>query len=323
VLEVREAPDPEPGEGEVRIKVDAAGVNFADALARMGLYPDAPKLPAVVGYEVAGVIDRVGKGVDASRVGEAVVAATRFGGYSSAVVVRTDNALKRPAGLEAQAAASIPVTGLTAWMMLEEMARIREGERVLVHSAGGGVGLVALDLIKHRRAIAIGTASKAKHAFLTERGYDQLIDYRTEDFERVLENAPVDVILDPVGGESWSKGFRILRPGGKLICYGLSAASSGGTKRSVFTMLGTLWSVPWTKFNPIALLNANKGVMGVNMGHMWSDARMKTWMLRLVELWSSGVLRPHVHAAVPFDRAAEAHRMLHARENLGKVLLVP
>src|SRR5688572_7456571 len=127
VLEVREAPDPEPGKGEVRVAVEAAGVNFADAMTRIGVYPDAPPLPAVVGYEVAGKIDRVGEGVPSSRVGEPVLAATRFGGYSSMVVVPSGQAMRRPEGLDAKNAAAIPVTGLTAWMMLEEMARVREG----------------------------------------------------------------------------------------------------------------------------------------------------------------------------------------------------
>ncbi len=324
VLEVREAPDPEPGAGEVRIRVEACGVNFADALARMGLYPDAPKIPAVVGYEVAGTIDAVGEGVSSARVGEAVLALTKFGGYSSAVVVRQEQSIKRPDGLDARSAVAIPVTGLTAWMMLEEMGRVREGDRVLVHSAGGGVGLIALDLLKWRKAYAIGTASKAKHAFLKERGYDELIDYRTEDFEAVLSKGPgMDLVLDPVGGESWAKGFRVLRAGGRLICYGFSSYATG-SKRNLLTAIQNLLAVPWLTFNPFTLLNANKGVMGVNMGRTWQhQERMRGWLARLLELWQQGILRPHVHAVVPFSRAAEAHRILHARENIGKVVLVP
>lgn len=324
VLEVREAPDPHPAPGQVRIRVEASGVNFADALARMGLYPDAPPLPAVVGYEVAGRIDEVGAGVPEARLGQAVIALVRFGGYSTHVVVPEAQAIARPAGLDAPAAAAIPVAGLTAWMMLEEMGRVREGDRVLVHSAGGGVGLVALDLIKGRGAIAIGTASRAKHAFLAARGFDQLIDYRTEDFEAVLRGGPgLDLALDPVGGDSWARSYRVLRPGGRLICYGLSDYAAG-SRRSVTAALKSLWSIPWLTFNPVALLNANKGIMGVNMGRLWGEAeRLGDWMTRLLALWAQGVLRPHVHATVPFDRAAEAHRLLHARENIGKVVLVP
>lgn len=324
VLEVREAPDPEPKSGEVRVKVEACGVNFADAMARMGIYPDAPKLPAVVGYEAAGVIDKVGAGVPESRVGEKVLVPTRFGGYSSSIAAPAGQVLVRPPNLTASLAASIPVVGLTAWMMLIEMARIREGDRVLVHSAGGGVGLMALDLIKWKKAYAIGTASKSKHDFLYQRGYDELIDYTREDYETVLaQKPPVDVVLDPLGGENWKKGFRLLRTGGRIVCFGFSV-NAKTHQRSLFTVIKNLMSTPWLMFNPVNVINSNKGVLGVNMGHMWSETeRLGGWLEHLLVLWSEGVIRPHVHAEVPFSNAPEAHRLLHARENVGKVILVP
>ena len=322
VLELREAPDPEPGAGEVRIRVEAAGVNFADLMARMGIYPDAPPLPCVVGYEVAGNIDAVGEGVDASRIGEPVVAMTRFKGYSSAAVVPTGQAVKRPEGLGAVEAASIPVTGLTAWMMLEIMGRVREGDRVLVHSAGGGVGLMALDLLKWRGAYAIGTASEGKHEFLKERGYDQLINYREDDFEEVLSKEKgLDLILDPIGGDSWAKGLRLLRPGGRLVVFGFSARAQG-SKSSIFTDIKALAAVPWLKFNPVTLMNENRGVMGVNMGHLWDEGeRVAGWLTELLALWEQGIIRPHVHATCPFEDAAAAHQAIHNRENRGKIVL--
>ncbi len=325
VLEVREAPDPQPGPGEVRIAVEGAGVNFADLMARMGLYPDAPPLPCVVGYEVAGEVDALGPGVDAALLGQPVVAMTRFGGYSTHVLVPEAQVVIRPDGLDAVTAAGFPVTGLTSWMMLEVMGRIRAEDRVLVHSAGGGVGLMALDLIKRRGAIAIGTASAGKHAFLRERGYDRLIDYRNVDFAEALADAPgLDLILDPVGGDSWTRGLRLLRAGGRMICFGMSANASSN-KRSPLTVLKTMASVPWLKVNPITLMNENKGVMGVNMGHMWDEAaRVAGWLREILALWSAGEVRaPVIHATVKFDEAREAHRILHARENLGKVILVP
>jgi NADPH:quinone reductase-like Zn-dependent oxidoreductase len=324
VLEVREAADPEPGAGEVRIQVHAAGVNFADLMARMGLYPDAPSFPAVVGYEVAGVIDAVGEGVDEDRVGEHVVCMTRFGGYSSAVVSPAVHVAAMPEGLSFSEAASLPVTGITSWLMIEIMGRVREGDRVLVHSAGGGVGLNALDLLKRRGAWVVGTASAKKHAFLKERGYDQLIDYTTEDFEAVLAGeVGLDLILDPIGGDSWTKGLRLLRAGGRLVCFGVSSNAKGET-RSLFGALGNMAKVPWLKMNPITLMNENKGVMGVNMGRMWHEAeRGAGWLRELLACVDDGSLRPVVHATVPFSRAREAHEMLHNRENLGKVVLVP
>lgn len=324
VLEVREAPDPVPGAGQVRIAVEAAGVNFADLMARQGLYPDAPPLPAVVGYEVAGTIDAVGEGVDVSRIGEPVVAMCRFGGYSSMVCVASAQATRRPEGMDARTGAAIPVVFLTAWMMCEMFGRVRPGDRVLVHSAGGGVGLAALDLIKWRGGTAIGTASSGKHAALTERGFDQLIDYTKVDFAEALKGeAGFDLILDPVGGASWAKGLSLLRAGGRLACFGMSSNAVGET-RSLLTVVRNLWAIPWLKTNPVALINANKGVVGVNMGHMWHETdRVTGWLAEILALWQSGVVRPVVHAAVPFAEAGEAHAILHRRENLGKVVLIP
>ncbi len=324
VMEVRDAPDPTPDDGEVRILVKASGVNFADLMARMGLYPDAPPLAAVVGYEVAGVIDAVGKGVDEKRVGERVLSLTKFGGYSSMICVAEAQAVPFPDELDDVHAASIPVTGLTSWMMLEVMGRVREGDRVLVHSAGGGVGLMALDLLKHRGAFAIGTASKKKHAFLEERGYDQLIDYTQEDFHEVLKEAEgLDLILDPVGGESWSKGMDLMRAGGRLVVFGMSANASS-TSRKVTKVLKNMTQVPWLKMNPIYLMNHNIGVMGVNMGHLWHESeRVTGWLRELLLLVDKGEVRPLVHVVFPFSEAGAAHQWIHDRKNIGKVILVP
>lgn len=324
VLEMREAPEPVPSDDEVRVSVVASGVNFADLMARMGIYPDAPPLPTVVGYEVSGHIDAVGANVTDWAVGDRVVAMTRFGGYSSSVVVHPSQLALVPPQLNLIDAASIPVTGLTSWMMLEVMGRVREGDRVLVHSAGGGVGLMALDLLKWRGAHAVGTASAGKHAFLLERGYDQVVDYRTQDFYDVLkDDVGFDLVLDPVGGASWAKGLALLRAGGRLICFGMSSNATG-QRRSILSLMRNMSAVPWLKINPITLMNDNRGVMGVNMGHMWHErARVGAWTRELVRLWAAGVIRPVVHAKVPFAEAHEAHRMIHERKNFGKVLLIP
>ena len=324
VLEVRTAADPEPGPGEVRIRVEAAGVNFADLMTRLGVYRDAPRLPAVVGYEIAGVIDEVGLGVSPHRVGEPVVAVVRFGGYSSYVVVKDNQAVVRPPALDAVTAAAIPVTGLTAWMMVEEMARVRAGDRVLIHAAAGGVGLMCLDLVKRRQAVAVGTASSGKHPLLADLGYDQLVDYRTHDYAAVLADGPLfDAVLDPLGGASWAHGLRLLKPGGRLICFGFSAASPG-ERPNWFQYAKAVLSIPWLDFSPIRLIDANKGVFGVNMGRLWDETgRLTGWLHQLIDLWSQGQLRPRVHAAIPFADAARAHEILHARENIGKVVLTP
>src|SRR3954451_5905666 len=183
VLELREAPDPHARPGEVRVRVRASGVNFADVMARMGLYPDAPKLPCVVGYEVAGTVDEVGDGVTDLAAGDAVIATTRFGGYADVGTVPAPQTVRLPTGMSFEEGAAIPVNYLTAILMLEHFARVRSGERVLVHGAAGGVGLAAVQLCRLRHAEVVGTASSSKHAILREAGVAHTIDYRTTDFE--------------------------------------------------------------------------------------------------------------------------------------------
>lgn len=319
VLSLREAPDPTPGPGEVRVVVEAAGVNFADVAARLGNYPDAPPFPCVVGYEVGGTIDAVGAGVDPARVGEPVLAMTHFGGYSSHVVAPSVAVVRRPEGMDACTGAAIPVTYLTAWMMLRVMGRVQAGDRVFIHSAGGGVGLAAIDLCRAAGAEMWGSAGKSKHAFLAERGVQHLLDSHAEEWP----TEKMDLILDPIGGPSWKKGLAQLRSGGRLVAFGMSAGSTSDTP-SKWAFLKAAMGVPWIDSNPVALINANKGILGVNMGHLWEESeRVTGWLRELLSMWEKGQIRPHIHAKVPFAQAAEAHAILHRRENVGKVLLIP
>lgn len=183
---------------------------------------------------------------------------------------------------------------------------------------------MVLDLLRWKKAVAVGVASAHKHAQLRALGYDELVDARTEDFEVALQGGPgFDCVLDPVGGASWGKSFALLRSGGRLICYGFSANATG-TRRNLVRSARALLATPWLLFNPLRVINANKGVFGVNMGRLWAEEdRTAHWLARLVELADRGVLRPRVYARVPFSRAAEGHRMLHERQNVGKVVLVP
>lgn len=319
ILDLREAPDPEPKLGEVRVAVEAAGVNFADAVARLGQYQDAPPFPCVVGYEVAGTIDKVGDGVDAARIGEPVLAMTHFGGYSSMVCLPSPNAVRRPPGLDAINGAAIPVVYLTAWMMLRVMGRVEKGDRVMIHSAAGGVGLAAIDLCRAAGAEMWGSAGPSKHAFLKERGCQHTLDSHTDEWPA----EGMDLVLDARGGESWGRSLKQLRSGGRLVCFGLSSAA-GSDKPSMFGFAKTALSIPFFAMNPVALINSNKGVLGVNMGHLWEEGpRVTSWLASILEGWTAGTVRPHVHATIPFAQAAEAHRILHRRENIGKVILIP
>jgi NADPH:quinone reductase-like Zn-dependent oxidoreductase len=325
VLEVREAPDPEPKAGQVRVRVHASGINFADIMARMGLYPDSPKLPAVVGYEVAGVIDGVGDGVESFRDGDRVVCMTRFGGYSDVVCAPQAAIRSIPDTLDFEGAASIPVNYLTAWLMLVHLGHVRAGEKVLVHACAGGVGLSAAQICRHFGAEVIGTASAGKHQRLLDMGVSACIDYRTQDFQeevkRLTDGRGVDIALDAVGGESFRKSYKSLADLGRLFVFGASSVAPG-TKRSMISALTKLMKMG--SFKPMQLMSHNKGVLGVNLGHLWHHGDELAAMLsEILDLFAEGTFKPMVDRSFPFYEAAAAHRYIQERKNFGKVVLVP
>lgn len=327
VLQVKEAPDPDPAAGQLRIRVEASGVNFADIMGRLGLYPDLPRIPVVPGYEVAGRVDEVGAGVDPSWVGRDVFASTHFGGYADVVCAPEAQVFARPAKMSAEQGASIPVNYLTAWQLIVVMGGLKAGETVLIHSAGGGVGIAATQIAKHIGAKVIGTASAGKHAELSALGVDHLIDYRTEDFEsrarEITGGRGVELILDAVGGDSLKKGYRLLAPTGRLGMFGVSSAVTG-KGAGYLGMAAALVKTPWLQFNPLSLMNANKGVFGVIQGHMWGEFdRMRPWIDELMGLWEIGAIKPKIARVFKFDEAPAAHHFIQDRKNIGKVLLAP
>jgi NADPH:quinone reductase-like Zn-dependent oxidoreductase len=322
-LELHEAPDPQPKPGEVRIRVAASGINFADILARKGLYPDAPKLPAVVGYEVSGVVDEVGSGVDRAMIGTEVVSTTRFGGYADVVSVPGNQVFAKPAGMSHERAAAIPVSYLTAWQLLVVMGSLKPGETVLIHNAGGGVGLAAIDIALHVGATVYGTASGAKHAFLRERGVHQAIDYRTTDWsvevDRLTERRGVALVIDAFGGSHVKKSYRALRSTGRLGVYGVSTATNSNLPGPLGLGKAAL-GMP--VFHPVGLMNSNKGVFGVNLGHMWNEVDlMGGWMRSILAGVGEGWVRPHVDSSFALEDAGAAHTYIEERRNTGKVVL--
>ncbi|WP_301147658.1 synaptic vesicle VAT-1 family membrane protein [Mycobacterium simiae] len=321
VLQVQQRPDPPaPGPGQLQVAVRAAGVNFADHLARVGLYPDAPKLPAVVGYEVAGVVAAVGEGVDPARIGERVLAGTRFGGYAETVNVAANDSVELPESMSFEQGAAVPVNYATAWAALHGYGSLRRGERVLIHAAAGGVGTAAIQFAKAAGAEVHGTASPAKHDKLAELGVDRAIDYRRDGWWRDV--GPYDLILDALGGTSLRRSYRLLRPGGRLVGYGVSSLQEG-EKRSLRRAAPQVLSM-LRGFNLMDQLSDSKAVIGLNMLRLWDDrGTLEPWIAPLTQALHDGIVAPIVHAAVPFDDAASAHRILAARENIGKVVLVP
>lgn len=324
-LQVREAPDPAPKAGELRVRVAASGINFADLLVRHGLYPGAPKFPCVVGYECSGIVDQVGADVDAAWIGKAVLATTRFGGYADVVCVPLPQVFEKPDGLSHEQAAAIPVTYLTAWQLLVVMGALSADETVLIHNAGSGVGLAAIDIARHIGATIYGTASRGKHDFLKQRGVHEAIDYRSSDWsvavDRLTGKRGVELIIDPIGGGNWKKSYQALRPSGRLGMFGASTASESRLPGAL-RLLSVALKMPL--FNPVSLMNDNRSVFGVNRGHMGQEtAKTRAWMQQILEGVAASWVRPHVDRAFKFDQAGEAHAYIEARRNTGKVVLTP
>jgi NADPH:quinone reductase-like Zn-dependent oxidoreductase len=330
VLQVQERPDPSVGPGEVRVAVKAAGINFADTLARTGMYPDAPKVPCVVGYEVAGEVESVGDGVESVKPGDRVVAGTRFNGQAELVTVPQNMVYELPQKLSFEQGAAFPVNYATAQAGLVVMGGLTAGERVLIHAAAGGVGISATQIAKRIGAEVFGTASASKHEAIREQGVDHAIDYRSQDFaeevRRLTRGEGIDVAFDALGPSSFRKDYRLLRQGGRLIMYGASEVQTGEL-RSVPNALRTLArspfsSMPWWK--GLGVMNENKGVFGLNMLSWWdAEGSLDRVIDPLIPGLKKGDLKPVVAEAFPFERAADAHRFIAERRNVGKVVLVP
>jgi len=320
VLKVQDRPDPaDPGAAEVAIGVKAAGVNFADTMARVGFYPEAPKPPMVVGYEVAGVVTAVGDGVDAVAVGDRVLARTRFGGYAERVVVGARDVVPLDDRLTFEQGAAIPVNYATAWAGLVRYGSVLPGERVLLHAAAGGVGIAATQIARGLEVEVHGTASPGKHDAIRGFGVDVAHDYTRSGWEKGLP--PFDLVMDAIGGPSFRTSYDLLRPGGRLVAFGASSVMDGAS-RNLLQAAKTMIRMP--RFNLVRQMSSSKAVIGLNMLALWDDAgTLEPWITPLGALIADGTVQPVVAEAFSFDRAADAHRMIAERRNVGKVVLVP
>ena len=323
VLHVRETAEPQLKSGDVLIDVKYSGINFADLLMRMGLYPSAPKPPFTPGYEVSGVIAKVVSTENDELLGKSVAALTKFGGYSSKVVVKKDRLIALSDGVDMALAAAMPVVYLTSYVMLSLQAHLQKDEWVLIHNIGGGVGLAAVELSRMIGANIIGTASAGKHDRLREKGIHHLIDYNTEDFvarvKEITEGKGVDVIIDPIGGENLKKSYKALGSFGRLVVFGFSKAASG-PRRKVLHLLKEYIKTP--KFSPIKLMGHNKGVFGCHLGMVMDRQELlQECMQKLMSYFQSGDINPHVDRVFPLNRVTDAHQYIMDRRNFGKVLL--
>ncbi len=333
-LELVTAPDPAPGPGEVRVQSEAIGVNYADVIVRMGLYASAKQYvgwPITPGFEVAGVIDAVGAGVDPAREGERVLALTRFAGYATHVVVPAHQVFPIPARLTVEQAAAFPAVFLTAHYALFELAnlRVRPGRdsKILVHSAAGGVGGALVQLGKIAGATVVGVVRGAHKLDEVKRlGADEVIDKSSQDLWREARRAApdgYDVVLDANGVETLAQSYAHLGSPGKLVIYGFASMMSRGRDKPSWPKLAADW-LRTPRFNPLALTNDNKSILAFNLSYLFERREILEAMMRELLQWlEEGKLRPPTLTTFALDRVADAHRAIESGTSVGKLVLVP
>ena len=323
VLKVKELKDLEPLNNQVRIKVHYAGINFAEIMARMKLYPGGPKPGSVLGGEVSGVIDKIGKDIKGLSLGEKVMGLSLSGSYSSQVCIDADSIIPLPDNFKLDEAAAFPVAYITAYMMIFDLGNLQEGDTFLIHGAGGGVGTAALQLAKTKNIKIIGTSSSWKHDKLIRMGVDKCIDYNTDNTEKEImdftNGKGVDLVIDPIGAKNWKLSYRVLAKMGKLIIYGDQNLVKGDKLKPIVAMK-EMYSMP--KYRPMDLMANNKTVMGYHLGrfkgHEW---KVKRSIENLIKLVNDNDLHPVIDSKFSFRDAPKAHRHIQNRKNFGKVLL--
>ncbi len=328
VLELQQSPDPQPNSGEVLIRVKAVGVNFADLLQRMGLYPNTPKPPFVPGLEIAGVVERIVEGArpgdgQALQRGDAAVALTDFNAYAEWVVAPAQYVYRLPRGMSFEDGAAIPANYLTAYHAMFTMGNLQHGDRILIHGAAGGVGIAAVQLARARGLVIFGTAGGAKQEYLRRIGVHHPIDYEKADFTQVVEKyAPggVEMVMDPIGGKSFARSYKCLAPTGRLVVYGFSAAAGPDGKRSWLRGLAALARTP--RFHPLDLMNKSVAVIGVNLGQVRTrGSHLRNELQEIFRLYSEGKIKPAIGKTFPLEQGAAAHQYIQDRKNIGKVIL--
>ena len=323
VLQIRERPTPLPKSNEVLVRNHFTGVNFSEIMARMRIYPGAPKPPTTLGSEACGIVESIGKDVTQFKPGDKVMLLCRFNSYATHIITDEKLVMTLPEEFSMEEGAAFPVVYITAYMMMFDLGNFRSEETILVHGAGGGVGTAAIQLAQAANGNIIGTASTWKHKKLKEMGVSSCIDYNTENvMEKVMgytENRGVDLIIDPVGSENWKTSYQCLAPLGKLIVYG-DQNFVKGKSFSLYTTLKEVFSMP--KYKPMDLMSENKRIMGYHLGRLaGAEDKIQRAVIELFKLVQNGKLSPIIDKVFPFSESNKAHSYIQDRKNFGKVLL--
>lgn len=321
-LKIVDIPAPEPGENELLIKVHVTGVNFADILCRQGLYPEAPPRPFVPGYEVAGTVEAKHDSVQGFKTSDRVIGLSNFGGYAEFAVCNANFVRPLNSSISFEEGAAVPVNWLTAYHCLYGTGLLEKDFKVLVHSAAGGVGIAALQLLKSAGCFIIGVAgTKEKKDFLKQFGVNLAINYRDEDFAgRVVKETgkrSLDIILDATGGKNFKKEWKLLRANGRIVSFG-AASFSGKNKLAIFFKLTTQF-----KTNILRLMGNSHGVYGVNIRKIVEESpglagRSFDEVMKFIE--SHGI-KPVIDSSYSLEKAGEAHKRLESGKSIGKIVL--
>ncbi|HJQ35826.1 MAG TPA: zinc-binding dehydrogenase [Thermoanaerobaculia bacterium] len=315
VLKITEVPTPSPRAGEVRVRIHAIGINFAEVLSRRGLYGWAPSLPYILGMEGFGEVDAVGEGVTSHKVGDRVIAGTQFGCYAEFICVPAERALVPPRGFSTDENAAFAVNFMTAWIGLMELARLRPADTVLVTSAAGGVGSAAVQIAKKSGARVIGAAGRGKQDAVRALGADLALDYSDPRWHAQL--GEVNVVLEMAGGSVYRTAVRHLAPMGRIVIAGASNAFP--RTRNPFARLAAARNLP--RASIFDMLRRSYGVMSFHVGWLLDSGNVLSQWHDLVRFAEEHELRPLVGQRFAFEQMADAHRALEERRNVGKVVV--
>tara|TARA_B100000686_G_scaffold96532_1_gene103209 strand:- start:1485 stop:2510 length:1026 start_codon:yes stop_codon:yes gene_type:complete len=323
VLQVQDAPNPIPRKNQVLIRNYFSGINFSEIMARMRLYPGAPKPPTSLGGEGCGIIEAVGDDVKKFKKGDKVMVLSRHGSYSTHICSNENLVMPLSENFSFEEGAAFPVIYLTAYMMMFNLGNFQKNETILIHGAGGGVGTAAIQLAQAIGGNIIGTASYWKHEKLNEMGIENCIDYTNENvYEKVMQftnNRGVDIIIDPVGSDNWKISYECLAPLGKMIIFG-DQNFVKGKSFNLFALMKEMFSMP--KYKPMDLMSKNKSVMGYHLGRLaGAEDKIQEAASKLYDLAQAGKIKPIIDKVFPYTDAPQAHDHIQNRKNFGKVLL--
>ncbi len=321
-FEFREIPIPIPQPEQVLIKVDAFGLNFADIMARNGMYKEAPPMPCVLGYDVAGTVASVGVSVTNVKKGDRVTAMTRFGGYAEFALTDSRATAIIPDYMETTTATALTTQFCTAYFAAAEMVNLHPGDKVLIQSGAGGVGTALIQFAKYKQCEIFSTAgSPEKLEHLKSVGVHHPINYTTQDFEQEIHQITtgkgVDVIFDAVGGKSVKKGFRSLAAGGRIVCYGAADMNNKNILGKIKAALD------FGFYHPVMLMMPSKGMIGINMLKIADNhpETLQRCLTAVVRLAAEGIFQPIIGSVFPANEIATAHEYLESRKSMGKIVV--